>query len=109
MKIKKGDKVQVIAGKDKGVTGDVLAVYPEKNQVVVEGVHILKKHVRPNQANPDGGILSQEAPIDVSNVMLYDTKAKKAGRVGYVFENGQKVRINKKSGNKVKADKKKKK
>jgi large subunit ribosomal protein L24 len=106
MKIKKGDKVQVIAGKDKGVTGDVLAVYPDTHKVVVEGVNILKKHVRPSQANPDGGIQSQEAPIDVSNVMIYDTKAKKAGRVGYVFENGEKVRINKKSGNKIKAAKK---
>lgn len=106
MKIKKGDKVMVIAGKDKGITGDVLAVYPETHKVVVEGVHILKKHVKPSQVNPDGGILSQEAPIDISNVALYDTKAKVAGRVGYVFEGGKKVRINKKSGNKV-ADSKK--
>ena len=108
MKIKKGDKVQVISGKDKGVTGDVLATYPDKNQVVVEGVNIRKKAVRPTQLNPDGGIMSQEAPIDASNVMLYDTKAKKAGRVGYVMEGKNKVRINKKTGNKVKADKKKK-
>lgn len=107
MKIKKGDKVQVIAGKDKGVTGDVLAVYPEKNQVVVEGVHVLKKHVKPSQTNPDGGIISAEAPIDASNVMVYDTKAKVAGRVGYAFEKGVKVRINKKSGNKIAAAKKK--
>ena len=107
MKIKKGDNVQVIAGKDKGVTGKVLATYPDKNQVVVEGVNIRKKAVKPSQVNPDGGILSQEYPIDASNVMLYDTKAKKAGRVGYVMEGNTKVRINKKSGNKVKADKKK--
>jgi large subunit ribosomal protein L24 len=109
MKIKKGDKVQVIAGKDKGVTGEVLAVDKVKNQVVVEGVNIRKKAMKPTQANPDGGIQSQEAPIDASNVMLYDSKAKQAGRVGYVFENGEKIRINKKSGNKVAADKKKKK
>lgn len=107
MKIKKGDKVQVIAGKDKGVIGDVLAVYEKKNQVVVEGVNIRKKAMRPSQINPDGGIMSQEAPIDASNVMLYDTKAKKAGRVGFLMEGKDKVRINKKSGNKVKADKKK--
>lgn len=93
MKIKKGDKVQVIAGKDKGVTGEVLAVYPEQHKVVVEGVNILKKHVKPSQVNPDGGILSQEAPIDISNVMYYDTKAKKAGRVSYSVENGKKVRV----------------
>lgn len=106
MKIKKGDKVQVIAGADKGVTGEVLAVYPEQHKVVVEGVHILKKHVKPSQMNPDGGILSQEAPIDVSNVMVYDAKAKKAGRVGYVIKDGKKVRINKKSGNEIKEAKK---
>ncbi|MBR0137124.1 MAG: 50S ribosomal protein L24 [Erysipelotrichaceae bacterium] len=106
MKIKKGDKVQVIAGKDKGVTGEVLAVYPDKNQVVVEGVHVLKKHVKPSQANPDGGIITAEAPIDASNVMVYDSKAKVAGRVGYAFEKGEKIRINKKSGNKIAAKKK---
>lgn len=106
MKIKKGDRVQVIAGRDKGIIGDVLAVYQEKNQVVVEGVNIRKKAVKPSQLNPDGGIMSHEAPIDASNVLLYDTKAKKAGRVGYVIEGDTKVRINKKSGNKVKAAKK---
>ncbi len=108
MKIKKGDKVQVIAGKDKGVTGEVLAVYEKTNQVVVEGVNVRKKALKPTQANPDGGIQSMEAPINASNVMLYDTKAKKAGRVGYVMDGDKKVRINKKSGNVVKADKKKK-
>lgn len=106
MKIKKGDKVQVIAGKDKGVVGEVLAVFPETHKVAVEGVNILKKHVKPSQANPEGGIMSQEAPIDISNVMAYDSKAKKAGRVGYVFEGDKKVRINKKSGNKIKDAKK---
>ncbi|MBQ7223033.1 MAG: 50S ribosomal protein L24 [Erysipelotrichaceae bacterium] len=108
MKIKKGDKVQVIAGKDKGITGEVLAVYEKTNQVVVEGVNVRKKALKPTQANPDGGIQSMEAPINASNVLLYDTKAKKAGRVGYVLDGDKKVRINKKSGNIVKADKKKK-
>jgi len=107
MKIKKGDKVQVVTGKDKGLVGDVLAVYPDKNKLVVEGVHVVKKHIKPNQANPDGGIESKEAPIDASNVMLYDSKAKKAGRVGYAIEKDEKVRINRKTGAKVKADKKK--
>lgn len=97
MKIKKGDKVQVIAGKDKGVTGDVLAVYPAEHKVVVEGVNIIKKHVKPSQVNPDGGIVSKESPIDVSNVMVYDTKEKVAGRVGYRFEDGKKIRFNKKT------------
>ncbi len=108
MKIKKGDKVQVITGKDKGIVGDVLATYPDKNKVVVEGVNIRKKAVQPSQLNPDGGIMSEEYPIDASNVMLYDTKAKVAGRVGYQGEGKNKVRVNKKSGNVVKADKKKK-
>jgi large subunit ribosomal protein L24 len=107
MKIKKGDKVQVMAGKDKGIIGNVLAVYPEKNKVVVEGAHIVKKHVKPNQANPDGGIESKEAPIDASNVMIYDSKAKKAGRIGYTMEKDEKVRINRKTGAKIKIDKKK--
>ena len=107
MKIRKGDRVMVIAGKDKGVTGEVLATYEAKNQVVVEGVNIRKKALRPTQLNPDGGIESQEAPIDASNVMLYDAKAKKAGRVGYVVNGDKKVRINKKTGKEIKADKKK--
>ena len=66
-----------------------MAVYPDKNKVVVEGVNILKKHVRPSQLNPEGGIMSQEAPIDASNVMVYDTRKKVAGRVGYRFEGGK--------------------
>ena len=108
MKIKKGDRVIVIAGKDKGVTGDVIATFDKTNQVVVEGVNIRKKALRPTQLNPDGGIESQEAPIDASNVMLYDAKAKKAGRDGYVVNGDKKVRINKKTGKEIKADKKKK-
>ena len=108
MKIKKGDRVIVIAGKDKGVTGDVIATFEKTNQVVVEGVNIRKKALRPTQLNPDGGIESQEAPIDASNVMLYDAKAKKAGRVGYVVNGDKKVRSNKKTGKEIKADKKKK-
>lgn len=107
MKIKKGDKVQVIAGKDKGTIGEVIAVFAEKNQVVVEGVNVRKKHVKPSQVNPEGGIVSSEMPIDASNVMVYDAKAKVAGRVGYTEEKGEKVRINKKSGTVIKAAKKK--
>ncbi len=97
MKIKKGDKVQVIAGKDKGITGEVLAVYPDEHKVVVEGVNILTKHVKPSQVNPEGGKVSKEGPIDISNVMVYDTKEKVAGRVGYRIEDGKKIRYNKKT------------
>ena len=108
MKIKKGDTVIVISGADKGAIGEVTKVDPIKNKVVVDGVNVRKKALKPTQANPDGGIQSMEAPINASNVMLYDSKAKKAGRVGYVMDGDKKVRINKKSGNIVKADKKKK-
>lgn len=78
MKIKKGDKVKVITGYDKGVIGEVTAVIPKDEKVVVEGVNLMKKHLKPTQANPDGGIVEKEAPIHVSNVMLYDAKSKKS-------------------------------
>ena len=83
MKIKKGDKVQVITGAYKDTVGEVTAVFPKENRIIVEGVNIVKKHMKPTQQNPDGGIMEKEAKIHVSNVMLYDEKAKKAGRVGY--------------------------
>ena len=98
MKIRKGDRVMVIAGKDKGVTGEVLATFEAKNQVVVEGVNIRKKALRPTQLNPDGGIQSQEAPIDASNVMLVDPKTKQPTRIGHKEVKGKKVRYAKKSG-----------
>jgi len=75
MHVKKGDKVKVITGKDKGKEGVILAAYPKQDRVLVEGVNIVKKHVKPNQLNPQGGIVSQEAAIHVSNVMLIDPKS----------------------------------
>jgi len=99
MKIKKGDKVEVLTGKDKGKRGEVLRVYPEKNKVVVEGVAIAKRHVKPNAANQQGGIVEVEAAIDASNVALIDPKTDKPTRVGYLIkEDGTKVRVSKKSG-----------
>ena len=99
MKIKKGDKVEVLTGKDKGKRGEVLRVYPEKNKVVVEGVAIAKRHVKPNVANQQGGIVEAEAAIDASNVALIDPKTDKPTRVGYLIkEDGTKVRVSKKSG-----------
>ena len=83
MHVKKGDKVMVITGKDKGKTGVILAAFPKKNRVLVEGVNIVKKHSKPSQVNPQGGIISQEAPIHVSNVMLIDPKTGEPTRVGY--------------------------
>jgi len=98
MHVKKGDKVMVITGKDKGKTGVILASFPKKDRVIVEGVNIIKKHSKPSQANPQGGIISQEAPIHVSNVMVLDPKSNEPTRVGYQEVNGKKVRVAKKSG-----------
>ena len=94
MKIKKGDKVIVIAGSDKGTVGTVQKAFPKLNKVVVEGVN---KHQKPRQNNPEGSIVEIYAPIDVSNVAIYDAKTKKASRVGYSFVDGKKVRISKAS------------
>ncbi|KAA6443956.1 50S ribosomal protein L24 [Bacillus swezeyi] len=98
MHVKKGDKVMVISGKDKGKQGVILAAFPKKDRVLVEGVNMVKKHAKPTQANPQGGILNQEAPIHVSNVMPLDPKTGEVTRVGYKVENGKKVRVAKKSG-----------
>ncbi|TDL30541.1 50S ribosomal protein L24 [Jeotgalibacillus sp. S-D1] len=98
MHVKKGDKVMVISGKDKGKTGTILAAFPKKDRVLVEGVNIVKKHSKPSQMNPQGGINNQEAAIHVSNVMLIDPKTNEPTRVGYKVEDGKKVRIAKKSG-----------
>ena len=80
MKIKKGDKVQVIAGDDKGVIGEVVAVLPKSNRVIVEGVNVNKKHEKPSNANPDGGIVNKEMPINASNVKLTDAKKAKKSK-----------------------------
>ena len=102
MKIVKGDKVVVIAGKDKGKEGIVQAVYPKVNKVVVEGVNTHKKHQKPTQQNPEGTIVEMYVPIDASNVAIVDPKTKKASRVGYaVDKDGNKIRISKKSGSKL--------
>lgn len=97
--VKKGDQVIVITGKDKGKKGRVLAAFPSENRVLVEGVNMIKKHQKPNQANPQGGIIQKEAPIHSSNVMLIDPKSGQPTRVGHkVLDNGKKVRVAKKSG-----------
>jgi large subunit ribosomal protein L24 len=82
MKIRKNDSVMVIAGNARGKTGKVLKVYPETQRIIVEGVNIMKRHTRPSQKNPQGGIVQREAPIHVSNVMLLDPKGNQPTRVG---------------------------
>ena len=96
MKIKKGDTVKVIAGKDNNTEGKVLSVDAKKGKVLVEGVNVITKHAKPSQANPNGGIVRKEAPIDISNVML--VVKGKATRVGFKMENGKKVRFAKATG-----------
>ena len=82
MKIRKNDNIIVIAGNSKSSTGKVLKVLPKKNRVIVEGVNIRKRHTKPNQANPQGGIIEMEAPIEASNVMLIDPKTNESTRIG---------------------------
>lgn len=102
MKIKTGDTVIVTSGQYKGKTGKVLDTMPKKNKVVVEGVNILTKHVKPRGPQQPGGIVKEEGPIDISNVMYYDEKSKKGTRVGYKIEDGKKVRIARASGEEIK-------
>ena len=106
MKIKKGDKVKVIAGDDKGTVAEVKAVLPRSNKVIVEGVNIAKKHLKPTTDDGEGGIVNKEMPINASNVMVYDAKSKKASRVGFKDVKGTKTRIAKKSGAEIKGGKK---
>ena len=112
MKIKKGDKVIVIAGHEKGKEGVVTHSMPSKNMVIVDGLNKVTKHNKPNQQNTEGSITTMEAPIHVSNVAFYDSKSKSAVKLGYkvsVDENGKKtkVRVNKKTGTEVDSMKKK--
>ena len=101
MKIKKGDTVVVISGKDKGATGKVLKAYPKENRVIVEGVNVQTKHQKQTRKIQEAQIMHIEGPIDASNVMLYDTKAKKAVKVGYQGTGKEKVRVNRKTGEKI--------
>ena len=103
LKIKKGDKVIVTTGKDKGKSGEVLSVNPSTSRIVVQGVNVVSKNRKPSQMGP-GGVEKVELSIHVSNVALADPKGGKATRVGYKVEkDGKKVRIAKKSGETIKA------
>jgi large subunit ribosomal protein L24 len=96
MKLKKGDTVVVISGKDKGTEGEIVQVFPDDNKVIVNGVNRVKKHSKPNRVNQQGGIIDRDMPVDASNVMLVHKG--RPTRVGYDFRNGTKVRIAKRSG-----------
>ena len=96
LKIKTGDTVRVIAGDHKGSEGKVLTVFIEKNKAIVEGVNMIKKHMKPNAQSPQGGIVEEEAAIQISNLSLLNSKGE-ATRVGYRMEDGKKVRFAKKS------------
>lgn len=100
-KIKKGDTVVVLTGRDKGKEGEVLSVRPKENKVVVQGVAVAKRHQRPSQTS-QGGIVEQEMAIDMSNVALLDPKDNKPTRVGFkVLNDGRKVRVSKRSGEEI--------
>jgi large subunit ribosomal protein L24 len=106
MKIKKGDHVMVMVGKDKGATGTVIAAYPDRQKVLVEGVNMIRINKKVTNQGvrgaKEGGITTQEAPINVSNVQLVDPETKKPTRVGYtVNEDGKKVRISRASGKEI--------
>jgi large subunit ribosomal protein L24 len=102
--IKKGDNVVVIAGddKDRSKPRQVTAVYPRKGLVLIEGVNIITKHLKPNAQNPQGGIVKQEAPVNISNVMLWDAKTKQPTRIKRERKEGAIIRVSKKSGEAIK-------
>ena len=98
MKLKKNDKVQVITGKYKGKHGKVIKVFKDKNRLIVEGINIIKKHERPTQENPQGGIMKKETSIHISNVLFVENG--NPVKIGYkILENGSKVRYSKKTNN----------
>ena len=102
MRIKKGDNVSVLSGNDKGKTGEVLEVMPKTDKIVVKGINIRKKHVKPRKAGEEGGIISVECAIPSSKVNVVCPKCGKVTKVGYTVEKDQKVRVCKKCGAKLK-------
>ena len=102
MNFKTGDKVNVIAGKDKGKSGKILHILKNEDKVVVEGINMVKKHQKPNAANQTGGRVEREKPIKIANRMIADPKTGKSTRIGHeINKNGKKVRISKKSNEKL--------
>jgi large subunit ribosomal protein L24 len=103
IRLKKGDLVIVRTGKDKGRTGKILNTHPTENKVTVEGINIVKRHLKPNREHPSGGIVDSEKPLWVSKVAIVDPTSKKPSRIGYsVAKDGSKTRVYKKSGKEIK-------
>ena len=102
MRIKKGDKVEILSGEDKGKQGEVLQVLPKENKIIVKGANIVKKHVKPRKQGEEGGIIPREGAIPVSKVNVVCPKCGKVTKVGYTMEKDQKVRVCKKCGAKIK-------
>ena len=102
LKIKKGDTVQVLSGNDKGKTGEVLEVIPKTSKIIVKGVNIRKKHIKPRRQGEEGGIIPVECPIHVSKVNVVCPKCGKATRIGFSIEKDEKIRVCKKCGAKIK-------
>ena len=102
MRIKKGDTVQVLAGNDKGKTGEVLEVIPKDSKVIVKGINVRKKHIKPRKQGEEGGIIPLECAIDSSKVNVVCPKCGKSTRIEYKIEDDKKVRICKKCGAKIK-------
>jgi large subunit ribosomal protein L24 len=103
IRLKKGDTVVVLAGKYKGKTGKIVATHPRENKVTVEGINIIKKHVKPNRTHPQGGIIEMTKPIWVSKVAIVEPTTKKASRIGYeVAKDGAKTRVFKATGKEIK-------
>ncbi|MGL5316296.1 MAG: 50S ribosomal protein L24 [Peptostreptococcaceae bacterium] len=101
MRVKKGDTVVVIAGKDKGKKGTVTKVFPKANRVLVEGVNLITKHQKPTAMNPQGGIVNKEASVHISNVMPLDPETGKGTRVRVEMKDNKKVRVSVKSGKEI--------
>ncbi len=102
MNFKTGDKVIIIAGKEKGKTGKITKILRDQKKIIVENLNIVKKHLKPDANNQEGGIISKEAPIHISNVMLVDSKTNKGTRIGYkIDKKGKKVRVSKKSNENI--------
>lgn len=102
MKIKKGDTVQVLSGNDKGKTGEVMEVIPKSEKVIVKGVNIIKKHIKPKKQGEEGGIISLEGAMPACKVNVVCPKCNKPVRIGYIIEDDKKIRICKKCNTKLK-------